>query len=350
MSGIFHQLLQEVGATKPQQTAVPPRLFPIKNRVSLIGTVGAGKSTVVGGVVMTAETLVADDPNFFCRVIEGTSEIHEDVSKLRDGHFPTKTVPFGAFASEAGLLMEWEKRVGLGPISAKVGTKMLQLPICDVSGEDLSYMIRQVRAVGPLGNIAKQAVRNLIAYVRESDGFIITIKATRAKGLFQKGKQLELEQDEKLSADPDVNLVRLLEDLMNYKQTHRSRPIKGVAVVITAWDRLKSEAERIGFDILNPMVGQSDLHNFVKACFPAVYAAIKSLRIPNVAYFPSFFETETNEDNTEKPWPDGTPQIKQRRTDVGNPDEWWRDLRKISYSERSYVDLIEWLKQFAYTV
>jgi len=38
--------------------AIPANLFPAKSRIALIGTVGAGKSTVVGGIGITAETLV----------------------------------------------------------------------------------------------------------------------------------------------------------------------------------------------------------------------------------------------------------------------------------------------------
>ena len=346
MSQIFQQLLDEVGINRPSP-ATPIHLFPVKNRISMVGTVGAGKSTVVAGIVMTAEKLVAEDPNFYCRVIEGSSNIHQDVSNLRDGHFPKKTTAFESFATEAGLLMEWERKIA----GINAGVKRLQVPLCDVAGEDLAQMIRQVRAAGALGDIAKQAVRNLIAYVRESDGFIITIKATRAKGLFPKGEQLETETDKKLSQDPDVNLVRLLEDLINYKMTHRSRPIKGVAVVITAWDRLKHSgvSDKIGFDILNPILGQNDLDKFVRACFPAVYAAVKSLRIPNVKYFPSFFETEIDENGDPKHWPGETnsPIIKARETQVGTPDEWWRDLRQISYNEKGNIDLINWLKPFA---
>lgn len=344
MSTLFRALLDEVGVSKPSP-ATPPHLFPVKSRVSTIGTVGAGKSAVVAGIVMAAETLVADDPNFFCRVIEGTSDIHQDVSDLREGHFPRKTVPFGAYATESGLLLEEERKIA----GVKIGDKRLQVPVCDLAGEDLAQTIRQVRAAGPLGNLAKQAVRNLIAYVRESDGYIVTIKATRAKGLKPRGNQIESEQDEKLSADPDVNLVRLLEDLVNYKETHRSRRIEGMAIVVTAWDALKHSgvADQIGFDILNPFVGQNDLNNFVRACFPAVYAAVKSLRIPNVQYFPSFFEVETNEDGTPKTWEDDSPIIKQRQTNIGNPDEWWRDLRKISCSEQTFINLIKWLMGFA---
>lgn len=330
---------------------MPAHLFPVKSRVATLGTVGAGKSAVVAGIVMAAETMVADDPTFFCRVIESTSNIHQDVSNLRDGHFPRKTVAFGAYASEAGLLLEQEKRVA----GIKYGVKRVQNPICDIAGEDLAQTIRQVRMAGPLGNIAKQAVRNLIAYVRESDAFIVIIKATRAKGLFPRGEQLETEEPGKLegertlSSDPDVNLVRLLEDLINYKQTHRSRPIRGIAVVITAWDRLKQSgvADKIGFDILNPHVGQSDLQHFVQACFPAVYAAIRSLRIPNVQYFPSFFEVETDEQGNEKRWPDGSPIIRSRQESAGNPDQWWRDLRQISHSQDTFMRIVKWLLEFA---
>jgi len=353
-SSVFQDIAEIVGLSNQQQItkyATPIHLFPTKNRIALIGTVGAGKSTVVGGLVMTAETLVAEttktDNPFFCRVIEGSSEIHQDVSDLREGHFPAKTVPFGDFASEAGLLLEWERNIDVPFVGKQtLWRKLLQVPICDIAGEDLQQTIRQVRKQGSLGEYAKQKVRNLIAYVRESDGYIITIKATRAKGFRE---QLETEKDRKLSADPDVNLVRLLEDLMNYKAVNRSRPIKGVAVVITAWDRMKDVADEVGFDILDPNIGQQDLEHLVSGCFPSTYAAIQSLRVPNVQYFPSFFEAETDEAGKVKCW-DNEPDsaiIKRRKPDYEMGGEWWRNLRKISYSEKAYVDILGWLKNFA---
>ena len=70
MSSTFDQLLEAVGMGKQPSLAAPPHLFPVKSRVATIGSVGAGKSAVVAGIVMTAETLVADNENFFCRVIE----------------------------------------------------------------------------------------------------------------------------------------------------------------------------------------------------------------------------------------------------------------------------------------
>lgn len=352
-TGIFQEIAEMVGVGSQQQIvkyATPIHLFPTKNRLALIGTVGAGKSTVVGGLVMTAETLVAETTRtsqpFFCRVIEGSSEIHQDVSDLREGHFPSKTVPFGDFASEAGLLLEWEFNIDLPLVGSQtLRRKLLQVPICDIAGEDLQQTIRQVRKQGPLGEFAKQKVRNLIAYVRESDGYIITIKATRAKGF---RNQLEEEADLKLSPDPDVNVVRLLEDLMNYKVLYRSRPIKGVAVVITACDIfMKKIGDELGIDLLDQNLGQHELERFVAACFPSTYAAIQSLRVPNVQYFPSFFEVETDEQSKVKNWTAGDPKIKRRRPDHEVGGDWWRNMRKISYSEKSYIDLIDWLKRFA---
>ena len=95
---------------------------------------------------MRAEARCADNPDFYCRVLEGSSEIHQDVADMRDGHFPSKTVPFGSFASEAGLLLEDEQRLGIGRMSGIISKNLRQVPICDLAGEDLSQMIRQVRA------------------------------------------------------------------------------------------------------------------------------------------------------------------------------------------------------------
>ena len=330
----------------PNRYALQANLFPAKSRIALIGTVGAGKSTVVGGVGITAETLVREsertDHPFYCRVIEGSSEIHQDKSDLRAGHFPRKTQAYTGFASEAGLLLEWEKKY----FGQTVWHKYLQVPICDLAGEDIQQTIRQVVQKKDIGEVSRQKVRNMIGYMRESDGFIICLKGTRAQGF---RKQLEPEKDRLLSADPDVNMVRLLEDLLNFKMNNASRPIRGVAVIITAADILQREVgDEMGFNILDPNVGQQDLEDFVAACFPATYAAIRSLRVPNVRFFPSFFEAETDSKGKIQNWEDDpdSPKIKRREIHAMS-DDWRHNLRKISYSEKTYFNLIEWLRNFA---
>jgi hypothetical protein len=348
----WQELLDVVGLNQQQQREAAPRIdrFGGGKRISFLGTPGAGKTVTVGGLVMRAEAKVADtahsDTPFFCRVLENASEIHQDVSDLRDGHFPKKTQTYLGFRSSPGLMLEWKRMIGVGRIKRSLWHKMLQVPICDLPGETLIQVIRHVRSQSNLGMIMKKNITNAINDMRESDGYMIAIKASRAKGL---GVQLEQEKDDKLSRDPDVNLVRMLEDLMHYKSTYTNRPIKGVAVIITAWDRLQPVAERVGFDILDPNVGQRDIERFVRACFPSTYAAIRSLRVPNVRYFPTFFQVETNDKGQEKWITEGGydgPKIITK--DLFDPKgEWWQNARKISYSEQSFDNLLGWLKDFA---
>ena len=335
---------------------LPANLYPAKSRIALIGTVGAGKSTVVGATGITAETLVKEtehtDHPFFCQVLEGGSEIHQDKSDLRNGHFPRKTTAYTGFASEAGLLLEWEKRYG--PVTA--WHKYLQVPICDLAGEDIQQTIRQVVQKRDIGAVSKQKVANLIGYMRESDGFIICLKGTRAQGF---KKQLETEKDKNLSQDPDVNMVRLLQDLVYYKMTNQIKPIRGMAIIVTASDILQREiGDDMGFDITthyNKVTQaqqyqrqQQDLLDFVSSCFPATYAAIRSLRVPNVQFFPSYFELETDAYGKIEYWPDepDSPKI-QTLKPAAFSEDWRHQLRKIKYSEAWYIDLIEWLRNFA---
>ncbi len=338
--------------------APPASAFPYGNRIAMMGTPSAGKTTTVGGIVMRAEAKVAatahTDTPFYCRTLERGSDIHQDVSNLRDGHFPAKTTSYYGFHSSAGLLLEWKRFISakiplIGkPVKKQLWHKLLQVPICDLPGETLTQVIRQVRAqTGTAGAIARRQIQTAINDMRESDGYIICIKASRAKGL---GVQLEGEKDQTgLSQDPDVNLVRMLEDLMTYKSVNTGRPIKGVAVLITAWDKLKPIANRVGFDLLDPYIGQQNIENFVKACFPSTYSAIQSLRVPNVKYFPTFFQTETNSDGSEKTVIEGGyegPKIITK--DIFDPQgEWYQNARKISYSEQQFDELLNWLKDFA---
>ena len=80
-----------------------------KNRVALIGTTGAGKSAVVAGLGMEAQEEVkstaGSDKPFYVTILENNSQIYQDMSNLRNGHFPTKTAAYSEFAAESGLLL-----------------------------------------------------------------------------------------------------------------------------------------------------------------------------------------------------------------------------------------------------
>jgi len=300
----------------------------------MLGTVGSGKSTVAGGIVLTAQTLSSAYPNFFCRVLENTTNILADASNLRRGRFPVKTNPYQIYPPEAGLLMLWRGRV--------FGEKKVQIPICDVAGEDIQMMIHQYRkVVGPLGTAAYSAASQLVRYIKESEGFIVAVDASRAV-IGRKGEQVQAETDKHIHPDPDVNLVRILNDVFDYKEQIR-KPIKAIAIVITKWDELKPHVEHLGMNIMEPT--KHDLTIFMRTYFPSVNQAIQSYQFahPNtkITYFPTYVEIERNDKGKPKKRDDGSYTIKPKDSLL------IADMRKPSYSEQTYAELIDWLLGFA---
>lgn len=360
---LMQEIYNIVGVSPQQEisSATPIHLYPVKNRISLLGTTASGKSAHIGGLVKAAERRVSKTANtdypFRCLILEGSTNIIDDVARLRAGHFPPKTEAYQQFASEAGLLLEWRHTMKLGPIKQTLWTKRLQVPICDLAGEDLAQVIRQVRHKGALGEMARNQVRQLISYVRQSDGYIVVIKATRAQGLgelFEPEPEVGDPKKTGLSKYPDANLVRMLYDIINYKHEHPERPIKGVSVVVTAWDGLAPVAKEIEqitgntFDPLNLNIGQRDIEKFIYACFPSTHAAIKSLGIPNVQYFPSFFEIERNEQKQPICWEDEPNSPKIKRANIIDPDRPWEDnVNTVIDSEYWFFKELDWLQQFA---
>ena len=320
-------------ALRPKKDQFPSsRLYEYKNRFSLLGTVGAGKSTIAGLVVLTTQTLGVR-PNFICRILERNSNIYGDVSNLRSGRFPQKTVAYDSFATEAGLLLTQK---------TLLGSKKIQIPICDVAGEDIQMMIHQYRkVVGPLGTAAYSAASQLVRYIKESEGFIVAVDASRAV-IGRKGEQVQSETDKHIHPDPDVNLVRILNDVFDYKEQIR-KPIKAIAIVITKWDELKPHVEHLGMNIMEPT--KHDLTVFMQTYFPSVNQAIQSYRFAhpntNVEYFPTYVEIERDDKGKAKKRVDGTFVIKPKESMLIS------DMRKPSYSEETYAELIDWLLGFA---
>lgn len=346
--------------------------FPDGNRVAMIAPPSAGKTTTVAGLFMRAnkkvgETLHTDSP-FKCRMLEGGSNIHQDVSDLSDGIFPAKTQTFLGFRSSPGLLLEQYRYAAVSiPLTGRffgrddlrprkeIWHKMLRMSINDLPGETLSQVMWQVRQkTGPQQQFLRDTIGNAIQEMRSCQAFIPILKASLARGL---GLPIETERDPTVSRDPDVNLVRMLEDIVNYKDKHGER-IKAMFVVISAWDKLAPKAEKIGFDLFsnNLVKRQSDLESFVEHCFPQFFGTLHSCGIKNINYYPTFFQTETHEDGTEKMFDDqieyrnqegaiGVKAVKRPHImtkDIFDPNarSIWENVRKISYSEQSYDQLL----------
>jgi len=244
---------------------------------------------------------------------------------MRSGYFPAKTEAYNKYALEAGLLMS---KQGL------FGEKKLQVPICDVAGEDIELgLISQYSSQRRQEAYASYSqAMTLIRSVKDAEGFIVTVPASKA--LFGERKQLEKES-ETAFFDPDVNLSRILEGILDYKQTSRGRKIKGLAVVITKWDILQPYAESKGMDIYT----SQGLTEFMNVCFPDTTATIKSARLNNVHYFPSYVLIER--------YDDGTPRLWDKGYFPGTPKIVVNDRRIPSYAQQEYVNLVDYLLTFA---
>jgi hypothetical protein len=327
---------------KPKPTLFPQWQRPTewqsyKCRFALIGTQGAGKTTIADLVLMTTQTMSAREENFTCRVLEGTSDIEEGTSLLRIGHFPPKTKPYLSSVIEAGLLMEW---------AGVWGPKRIHVPIVDVAGEDITAMIRHKGPYAPSMEEYNQSLR-LIQDVRDAEGFIMAIPASRAL-LFHREAQIERETGD-LPIDPDVNLKRILSAIIDYKEQSHAKPIKAIACVITKWDLIMPYAAKWDMDIQEPSgVG---LKNFMEICFPSTSMALKSSHVHNIQFFASFVQTEIDaQTGKEKLWQkhpqtgeaDHSPKIM-----VKPPSEWRTFGRVPEYSAQSYRNLINFLKTFA---
>jgi hypothetical protein len=299
--------------------------YQYKTRFAMLGTVGSGKSTVASSIVLTAMTLSSKYKNFYCRVLEGdTSSILEDVSNLRRGRFPNKTNPYSPYPPESGLLLTWQ---------GTWGKKQVQIPICDVAGEDIQQMIRQDSRI--LSQDSFRFNQNLIRYIRDAEGFLVAVPASRAL-MFQDDAVIEREvtPDGRL-ADPDVPLSRILNEVLHYKDESRGRRIKGIGVIITKYDLIAPYAARWGMDLNDP-TGQG-LTRFMDTCFPSTQMTLKPLvDAGKVQFFPSAVKVQINEKGVVGKWPDGGDKI-----------EVLQAQRKPVYEEQAYVNLFNWLRSFA---
>jgi hypothetical protein len=304
--------------------------YAYKARVVNIGSIGAGKSTINSGLVLTAEKKSIDDSNFYCRVLPNNTSILYDVSNLRQGYFPKKTPAFQINPPEAGLL------VGFGGL---LGDKKVQVPLADYAGEDNLRMLHKVQNVQRLDGESWNAAIQAINYIQDADAFIVSAPASRAL-LFENELQLEREavldpNSPDAIVDPDNILHEMLSKIITHKDVSHTKAIKGIALVITKWDLMMPYASKLGMDVYDP--SGKGLQDFMNAAFPGTMMELKAVGISKVEFFPSYFMVKRNEDGSI--YRDG----QGREIILPMPGR----VRTPYYSEGSYMRLFDWLKGFA---
>jgi hypothetical protein len=329
-----------------------------KNGITMIGTMGAGKSAHLAGLLIAADRRVAKtektDHPFRYYLREGSGNTEHDKSALRAGHFPPKTGALKSSTIQQRITFEWAHTTTFANKEFILSKHLSDMPICDLAGEDLCLLIEKVNQMRTLEQAAQLNANRIISMIVQSSGLMIIVKATRAQGL---GIELEKEPVgiDGLSIYSDANMKRMLDGIVRFKkQNSNSPPLKGIAVVVTAWDGLAPVADKISlitgskFDPLDEKISQESLAKFMYMCYPSTYAGIISFGLKNVHYFPSFFEVERDSNNNPVCW-EGTSSPKICKPDIFDPSarDFSDNVNTIKSSEFWFFRELDWLQETA---
>lgn len=332
------KLLGKVGglfSSPQQQPYVIPGYqktpYTYKKKFLLVGTVGAGKSSVISALYLTAMTLSSQIPNFLCNVIENNSDILDDVSRLRRGHYPGKTKP-SLYPLESGLVLTWK---------SLLGEKNIQIPTCDVSGETYYAAIKREKGRTNVNEVF--ADESILGNLDDADGLMPVVAASRAL-MFRDDLRLEEVPkelgDESISEDDDVNLARILNAFQLRKQ-QMHKDIDAVGLIVHKWDLIAPYARKAGMDIYDP--SGEGFKNFMDCVYPTTSMALKRLTTQGkVRVFPSHIEALRNTDGTVMKWKDGSDRIATLMDEDPSCGK-----RMCKYSESTYVNIFNWIRTYA---
>lgn len=317
----------------PQQQPKYITPFESKTRFTMIGPVGSGKTTIAALMLVTAETRSQDEPGFYCNVLEHGSQIRQSAWNLRAGRFPPKTIPTQKYAYEAGLEIT---KHGL------IGEKKVHLPLIDVAGEDQQIMLAKYASPEDVRKpVNYLTAKTLLNYMKSSKGFILTLCAPRVPILdLDRQKDLILKREKEpdgISDFPDVNISRMLQEVINYK---KGKNIEGIAVVITKWDILQPYLiEKQGIDLYEP----GGINQFMNIYFPGTTMQLKRLNKEGIVkYFPSHVSLQKNDEGEVQYWGPDDPKV-----NVITKDSLGNACLKPDYSEASYMAMFDYLESFA---
>jgi len=304
MSNIIPQIVKDAftGSTKAHK------------RVIFVGTRGSAKTTALGCLSLTCDLKSLSDKNFVAYIEEKSSGIRQVPSELCQGRFPEPTPP--GMIYEADIVMTW---------GATWGKKTVILPFAETAGEDMEKLIgpyhQSIYHQQPNFRRADQ----LVKYICDSNGYVLVVPVSRA--LMFDGKGIEAEPTS-LVVDPDVNLARILQTIYRYKRESRSPQIEGIAVLLTKYDMIDVFAKARGMNFYDAEGMRLFLHTY----FRQTSSLLKAYGLEKVQFFPVHVQVE----RVEKP--DGSVKFTNNiLTD--------RQRNLPVYSEQSYLQLIQWIRE-----
>lgn len=292
----------------------------LQKRVTFVGTRGSSKTTALGCLALTADILSTQDKNFTHFIDERTSGIRQVPSDLCAGYFPEATPP--GLIYEADLYLSWK---------STLGERTICLPFCETAGEDIQNLMGPYQT-----SVYKQALEwdqaeNLNKYICESQGYVLVVPVSRAR---MPGVPKMDEEPDNLLQDPDVNIARILSAVYRYKKKSRSPNIEGIAVLLTKYDLIDAYVKSRGMDLYQP----EGARQFLQTYFRQTSGLLKYYGLEKVRFFPVHVQVERQK------MPDGSTQLVKWNDGHGYKIAVDHDRNLPVYSEQSFLNLIQWIK------
>jgi hypothetical protein len=311
MASLLRDISKRLGTSSPT----------LEKRLIFVGTRASSKTTALGCLDLTCDVLSAQDPNFTHFIDEKTSGIRQVPSDLCQGYFPEPTPP--GLIYEADEIMRWK---------TSFGERKVCLPFCETAGEDIESFM------GPFGqsvyhqNVNYQSAENLNKYICDSNGYVLVVPVSRAH--LPGVPQMDEESGELLK-DPDVNIARILSAIYRYKAKSRSPAIEGIAVLLTKYDMIEAYVKSRGMDLYNNVGARQ----FLETYFRQTSALLKFYGLQKVRFFPVHVQVEKGK------LPDGNITYLKHPSGRGYKIMLDHDRNLPIYSEQSYLNLIQWVKE-----
>lgn len=294
-----------------------------EKRVTTVGTRASGKSTVLGLVTLTCETLSAYDPNFTFTINEKSTGIRTRSSNLRQGRFPPATPTNEIY--EADLIVRFKDKGKFNP------WKTVRVPFAESAGEDCAQIMGKF-GEGEYHLHPRWAVnKELTGKILSSNGLIQICPISRALLWHRMPDEWDKEPED-LPPDPDVNVVRMLKEIFAFKENNRSHPIEGIAMLLTKYDLIQEYVQNMGLDLISQ---PENTHKFMQMFFPQTSAELKHRGLDKVKFFPSFVQVERTTDGRVIQWSNGGDKIQMHPQRPRTP----------IYSEQAYIELLTWLRE-----
>jgi len=287
--------------------------------ITILGTRGASKTTILGCLGLTCEIESVNNPKFTYDINEHTVGIRKIISDLCQGRFPPETPPGHIY--EADIEMTWG--------NGWSGKKSVLLPLMETAGEDVEHLIGAYRK-DPYRQVSNyQQAEALNKIIARSNAYILVVPVSRIPGPYP---QVVDEEPDSLLSNPDVNIVRILDGIYSYRKRAHSKNIEGIAVLLTKYDMVAEWLKSRGMDLFT----SEGLHLFLNTYLRQTMAKLKRYGYQKVRFFPVYVKV------AKEILLDG--KVRFVKDEDGFIIETDPQYNLPLYTQQSYHQVIQWVK------